>query len=228
MTRSKQSKALTPSWDLLDPNYSLVREHYLILIYLYVLPGMVALLGSTLLGAPEVKNGSLQLSGSQVGGLILMLTGVVWQLVNAGPSLYFQLQAVRGKTVTLANIYRSGLRFSWRVILYYVCFGVATFVGLLLFIVPGFIVFRRYFFGTYYMVDRNYSVGDSLQLSAKTSKPFRKAIWGVLGVQLTFILAAAACEWSLGLIGSVVSVFIMASIVFLAPLRYREIANHKD
>lgn len=227
MTRSKQSKPYIPSWDLLDPNYALIREHYLILIYLYLLPAMVALLGSTLLGAPEVTNGNLQLTGAQTGGLILMLTSVVWQLINAGPSLYFQLQAVRGKAVSLADIYRRGLPFSWRVILYYVCFGVATFVGLLLFIVPGLICFRRYFFGPYFLVDRNYSVGEALQMSAKTSKPYRKAIWGVLGVQLVFIFSAFVFEWSLGLVGSIVSLFVIASIVFLAPLRYREIAGDK-
>jgi hypothetical protein len=227
MKQTNAPNELVPTWDLIDPNYSLVRKHYVILLYLYLLPGMVALLGTTMLGSPKAVNGTLELTSTQITGLVIALCAIVWQLINSGPSLYFQLRAVRGKTTTLREIYRGGLPYSWRAIKYYLCFGVGAFVGLLLFILPGLIFVRRYMLGTYYLVDRNLTVGEALQASARTSKTYSKGIWGLIGVQAAFISLALLFEWSLGIVGSVISLIIIGSIVFLMPLRYREITAKK-
>ncbi|MDB5169668.1 MAG: hypothetical protein JWN82_64 [Candidatus Saccharibacteria bacterium] len=214
---------MTPSWDLFKPNLALVREHYIGVIYLFLLPSLVGVLGSTLIGAPVAVNGSLQLAPGQTVGLALLLVSMVWQLVNIGPLTVFQLRAAAGKTDSVGSYYRLGLRYDWSLIMYYIVFGVLAIGGLILFIVPGLFVIRRYFLGTYLLVDQDLPFGEALKQSADMSKPYSGAIWGIIGVQVALIFAAALAQSALSYFGIIIGELIACSYVFLSVLRYREI-----
>jgi hypothetical protein len=144
-------------------------------------------------------------------------------VVNVGPLTYFQLRVTDGKTDNLSDYYRVGLRYDLRLIMYYIVFGIMAVIGLILFIVPGLYVIRRYFLGNYYLVDKNVSTREALAQSAKQSKPYSDAIWGIIGVQVVMIFITAFVENSFSYLGIVLGELIACSYIFLSVLRYREI-----
>lgn len=222
-SKSASLRTMTPSWDLFKPSVNLVREHYVSVIYLFLLPSLVAALGSLLLGTPKVDHGSIILTASQVTGLLLLLASVIWQIINIGPLTYFQLRAADGKTDSLGDYYRVGLRYDLRLVAYYIIFGFLAILGLILFIIPGLYVIRRYFLGNYYLVDGNLRFSDALKRSAERSKPYSGAIWGVIGVQIALLFLTAFVQGLFSYLGLILGELIACSYVFLSVLRYREI-----
>jgi hypothetical protein len=214
---------LPSSWDLLKPNFALIREHYVAVMYLFLLPGLVTSLGSVLIGNLGADGNSMALSTQQIMGLIVLLIGILLEAVLAGPITYFLLRATDGKVDSLGDYYCRGLRYSWPVVVYYVTFTLLVLAGLILFIIPGLMVIRRYALGGYYLVDKDLSVKEAFKMSAKDSKPVSKAIWGVIGVQLLIGLAAVIIQEVFAYVGIILGQLIACSYIFLFVLRYREI-----
>lgn len=214
---------MTPSWDLFKPSLDLLREHYVSVMYLFLLPSLVAALGNLMIGTVKVDDNSLIITSSQVIGLVLLLISLLWQAINIGPLTYFQLRVADGKTDNLSDYYRVGLRHDIRLILYYLAFGIMAIVGFMLLIVPGLYVIRRYFLGNYYLVDNNLRTVDALKLSAKQSKPYSGAIWGIIGVQVALIFLSAFVQGLLSYVGIILGEIIACTYIFLSVLRYREI-----
>lgn len=216
-------RTLQPSSQLLQSSFPLLREHYVAVMYLFLLPGLVTALGSILAGDGNVLLHAASLSPQQLTGIAILLLGIIWQLLTAGPVTYFLLRTVDTKVDTLGDYYRHGWRYSWRVAIYYLAFALLVTAGLILFIVPGLIAIRRYALGGYYIVDNNVTVAEAFRLSAVDSKPFSGAIWGVIGLQVLIYLAAAVVQSTFNYVGIILGQFITCSYIFLLVLRYREI-----
>lgn len=222
------TRTMTPSWDLLKPSISLVREHYLPVIYLFFLPGLLGVLGSTLIGTPDFTDKDFELTQQQMNGVFILALGFVWQVFNLGPLTLFQLRGVDKKVgSSLAEFYKDGLRYDLRLIGYYIVFGLLFILGLILFIIPGLIVLRRYFLAPYYLVDRNLSIREALKQSGEASKPYSASIWGVIGVQIALVIFGSLIQSIIPLIGILIGEVIVCLYLFLGPLRYREIEPRK-
>ncbi|HEY1064231.1 MAG TPA: hypothetical protein VGE30_02945 [Candidatus Saccharimonadales bacterium] len=218
------ARKMTPSWDLYKPNLALVREHYLGVVYLFFIPSLLAVLGSTLFGSPEITNSKLELTTQQTYGAILLLVSFIWQVINMGPLTVFQLRAADKTAGTnLGQYYKDGLQFSVRILFYYLVFGLLFLAGLIFFIIPGLIVLRRYFLAPYYLVDRKLSIRNAMKQSAANSKQYSGAIWGVIGVTIAIVFFASLIQAALPIVGIVIGEIIACTYLFLAVLRYREI-----
>ncbi len=217
-------KTLTPSWELFNKSAALLRDHYLGVIYLVLLPSLVSVLGQLLLGELNFKNGLPTLTQTQIIGLAIMFVSAIWQLINAGPLAYFSLRVASGtKPEALSTYYREGLRFTPRLFAYYIAFGLQILVGLLLFIVPAFYVLRRNILGPYYLVDADLGVRQALNTSAKRSKAVSGAIWGVMGVSFSIVLVVGFLQITLSSVGLLLGQLLLCTTVFLLALRYRDI-----
>lgn len=213
---------MTPSWNLVKPSALLVREHFEAVIYLFLLPSLLYVLGTLLLGPIANADDLANLSQKQIAGIILSGVAFLYTLINIGPTIYFQIKARAGKTQPVLDYYRGGLRFTLRLFGYYIVFGLLILFGLLLFIVPGFIILRRYILAGYYLVEDDLSIKAAMQRSRAASKPYSGNIWGAIGVQLAITIVASA----IGLMSAVGLIFeqLVASLaIFILVLRYREI-----
>ena len=215
------SAKLTPSWGLLPKSIALVREHYVTIMYLMLIPSLILALGSQLIGTVN-EEGAFHSSSTTGIGIALFIIGAVWSLVNLGPATLFELQASKNKPLTLSEYYAKGLPFSFKLYGYYILYGLLVVGGLILFIVPGIIMFRRYALASYYIVDNGSSVRDAMKQSAKESKTYSGRIWGIFGVQAVFSLGAAALG-GIPVIGVVLSQLIVYLVLMLPVLRYLEI-----
>lgn len=218
-----KKRSMTPSWDLYITNLSYVKTHYVAIMYLVLLPGLVGLLGTLLTGDISSIVNDQTFTDRQILGSILTLLGFTWTVVNLGPLTHYVLSSLKKKPLSLKAAYVEGLPFTFRLLAYYVLFGLAVIGGLLLLIVPGLIVIRRYFLADYYLVDKKLSIRQAFTQSSAVSKPYSRAIWGTVGVLFALSFAAAITESLLPPIGLVLAQLITCSYVYLKALRYREI-----
>ena len=90
--------------------------------------------------------------------------------------------------------------------------------GLIFFIVPGFIMLRRYFMAPYVMLETKCGIKDAMERSAELTKPFSGAVWGVIGVMVLFAMLNA-----IPYIGWLIS-FALSCAYSVAPaMRYQEL-----
>lgn len=133
-----------------------------------------------------------------------------------------QLKSVRGEKTTIRSSLQTGRHFAWRYLGLGICVGLLTLGGLLLLIVPGLFMIRRYYLAPYYLIDRDLGVFEAMRQSAAASKRFSRAIWGLLGVM--FLISLPAIVPILGWIANAV----LALMYFCAPaVRYQQM-QHLD
>jgi hypothetical protein len=214
--------SMTPSWDLYMANITLIKERYVPAIYLVLLPSLIGVLGGLLAGSPLTADGSLDFSLLNPLGVALLAAGTLWQIINIGPLTVFQLETARGQSKELRAYYQTGLRYDLRLLAYYIVFVLLVFCGLLLFIIPGLFVIRRYFLGNFYIVDKRLPVLAAMKACATSSKRYSGAIWGVIGIQVAVMLATEVVQ-VIPVVGIILAVLLSCSYIFLAVLRYREI-----
>lgn len=224
----KKPRSLVPAWDLVPKSWQLLVRYFEPVIFLFILPSMLLILGGLLLGdSPQLQHFG-GLSHKQLAGLAAIGLSILWSVINFAPSLYFRVQVVTGKKVGLLACYRQGLSFFWRLIGLNILLGMAVIAGLLLFIVPGlvliYVFIKRYYLVEYYMVDRNLSIKQALSASHHETSPYLGSIWGVIGVQFVFSISAGLVS-AMGKVGSVPAIFIQLICLFLPALRYKEIKS---
>ena len=128
-----------------------------------------------------------------------------------------QLDAAEGKPLDFKNLWGVVKDRGWRLFGLYIVMSVLIVVGLILLIIPGLILIRRFFFAPYVMIDKNTGIKDSLNESAALSKLNTGAVWAVIGVMLLIGLANI-----IPIIGGLAS-FAFGSLYSVAPaLRYQQ------
>ena len=144
--------------------------------------------------------------------IALVLFGIV---VGAG-IIVASLRSAQGQNTTYWRSFREGLRYFWRLLGLGVCVGLLVVFGLVLLIVPGVILLKRYFLSPYYLIDRNMGIAQAMKQSAEDTKKYG-GVWGILGVVLLIALVGAIPI--VGWIGSLV----LSALYLCAPaLRYQE------
>ncbi|HUD10112.1 MAG TPA: YciC family protein [Candidatus Saccharimonadales bacterium] len=206
---STTEKASTPAtfpgaFSLLMPSWEGVKLNIITFIELAFIPVLFSLLGSI------VNHGS-----STTTGTILQITADIVSAIFAPALIVTQLKSARRQTIDFSEALKTGLRFLWRLIGLTICLAVIIGIGFVLFIVPGFFMLRRYFLAPYYLVDRDMKVFDAMKTCAADSKRFSSAVWGLIGVEILFVLLS----------------FVFIGIIFIfmyycaSAIRYNEIKS---
>lgn len=193
---------LPSAFKLFSPSWKAVQLNIVTFIELILIPVMVSLVFSVL-------------SRSRSASLTLGLVSDVIAFLFAPALIITQLKSIRGQTIDLSQALQEGLRFFWRYLGLIICMGFVIIIGLVLFIVPGLIMLRRYFLAPYYLIDKDLGIFEAMRMSAADSKPVSGAVWGVIGVSVLFGLLVFF------LVGILLSV-----MYYCAPaLRYQQIAK---
>jgi len=143
----------------------------------------------------------------------LLLPVTYW--VNAG-IVAIALKLVGGEEPRFEDLF-PGLRKTWAYFWGSFVVGLAFVFGLLLLIVPGFILVLRYMFGPYAMLDKGLSLRDAFDLSARMTDGQKGHLLGYgficLGVMIVgFCACCIGIFWSVLLV-QIASVFIYRKLL---------------
>lgn len=209
-----------PSWEAFKLNCWTFVLGVVTPILLLTIPVLLTLLG--LYSRAGDSNAPLShhtVAAYNIFMIVVGVLGVLAILIFFYPFMFvLKLQSAKGVKQGFRKTLSQSRPFIWRVLGLYIVRGIIILVGLVLLIVPGLFMWRRYMLAPYYLIDKNLSIDEALKRSASETKPFSNAIWGMIGVYLVLIFLGIIPLIG-GLIGSV------ASIVYCCAqgLRYLQI-----
>jgi uncharacterized membrane protein len=221
----EDKNGLTNAFVLFHKSKELVLKNPMPFAVLYLFPLIIGLLqsfngngfGFSSPGASFNISAKL-FTGFFVGTFIFAIVSVIVQIMLVRLVLF----TAEGKTPTLDELWPSVRKYGLRFVGLSIVVGLLTVGGLILFIVPGVIIFRRYFLAVYYLVDEDISITEAMNRSASDSKPISYSIWSIIGV--TLLLAIPSI---LPVIGSVISTALALFYSVAPALRYYEIRKLK-
>jgi hypothetical protein len=129
-----------------------------------------------------------------------------------------QLEASENKPLDFIKLWKVTKLMGWKMFKLYLVMALYIAVGLVLFIIPGLIMIRRYFFAPYVMLEQNCSVKEAMERSEAIGKHYPSAVWGVIGVMgvIGIINAFPFIGWMLS--------FVAGLFYCIAPaLRYQQL-----
>ncbi len=148
--------------------------------------------------------------------LLAVVLGTIAQLMV----LVASLQAAEHKALDFQELWQVVKKQGLRLVGLYVVVSLYILVGLVLFIVPGLIMFRRYFLAPYVMIDKDCGIKEAMERSAAMSKPYSGSIWGIVGVMILISLVNIV-----PFIGGLASL-ILGMLYIVAPaLRYQQLSR---
>jgi hypothetical protein len=212
MEETQTNKSQFPSaFSLFRPSLDAVMVNIWTFLGLLLIP-----MAGLMLMIPLAAMGGDQVFLNIFAVIVAIAAGVFFLFV--APALPFvQLQSVQGKQVSLGNALKVGRKFFWRFYGQSILVGLIIVGGLVLLIVPGIFMFKRYYLAPYYMYDQNLGILEAMRKSAADSKVFSGAIWGLLGVALLIQLPSVVPLF--GLVS-----FVLAVMYYCAPaIRYFQI-----
>jgi uncharacterized membrane protein len=208
----KAEAALPSAFTLFKPSFDAVMINTWTFLGLLLAPFIAFAVGNvsgTLAGSYDTPSGP---------AVLLLMVAYAFSLVVYPAIPYVQLKSAQGEEVPIGEALRVGLKNFWRYYGVTLLSALVIFVGFLLLIVPGLFMLRRYMLAPYYLYDRKLGVIDAMKTSAKESKQFSGAIWGLIGV--TILLALPSVIPFLGWLVTGA----LAVIFYCAPaLRYFQI-----
>ena len=210
----------TGSWIIAEQSTSLWWQNRITGSVLILIPLLLTYLGVTVATRTGGNITLITLS------IVLLSVGICWTLISSAPALYFQLQAARGRHPGIWESYKRGLWLLPRLIGLTIMTGLFIIGGLLLFVIPGIIFFRRYFLAPYYMIEHNLGIRESLARSARDSKAYSSSVWGTLALTfLVFPLGSSVASLIFPPFGGVLSIVIGSLYLFGPAIRYKEITD---
>lgn len=146
--------------------------------------------------------------------LFVIAAGTIAQVMSQAA----QLEAIENKPLHFHRLWQTVKELGWRLLGLYIVTGLYIFVGLILLIVPGLIMIRRYYLAPYVMLEKKCGISEAMERSAALSKPYSGSVWGVIGVMFLIGLVAIV-----PFIGSLAA-FILAALYSIAPaMRYQQL-----
>jgi len=225
-------KEFESAFSLFGKSKKIVMDNLSVFAMLYAIPLLFQLFN--ILGSDKTNDdnkGSFVDSISSLSGAgmaTLVGAGVLLAVISVIVSIYIQamlyiaeLEASQGKKPVFGDLFNKAKKYWLNLFGLGIVIGLMFVGGLLLLIVPGLIVLRRYFLAPFYMIDKELSIGDAMKQSATDSKAASGSIWGLIGVSflIGLISVVPVFGWALS--------FVLSVLYSVAPaLRYREI-KHK-
>jgi hypothetical protein len=236
---------LPGSWKFLLPSMQLVRQNFDTLLWLLILPSVINLLANQLI-ARYIQNFAESLGdhptnhqitiafhglthdlSKTAGGqtaLVLMAISAIWTFLAFPALVVCMTRVVNGKDADVFSCLRDGLYKFWRIYGAVLMFFVLLVGGLVLFILPGLFVLRRYLLAPLYLADQDVTIRQAFILSGRESAPFAPYIWGLIGVEIAIAFISSSSA-AIPLIGSLLSLAVTYSYFFGPALRYKSITE---
>lgn len=213
----------TGSWRLAALSAKLWSVNYKTSLLLLVGPAVLFVAGGLL--APDINT----INNKTLAGVLLASASVGLIFILVPVAYYLQVQAINGQVPGIRQTVRQGLRYFLRLAGLALLVTFLVLVGLIMFIIPGIILIRRYYLAPYYLIDQDLGIRQAMNRSAADSKAVSMYIWGVFGVlAVTTILGWVLLARIFPPFGTALSVFVTSLFVFLPALRYREVAMRKS
>ncbi len=223
--RKKANKRVLPgAIALYRPSKKLVRSNIVSFTVYLILPGIYTAFLGFYIGGYDPKSFH-ELTAIPSVAVLVAIAGVI-SLLALPIVPYLSLQSAKNRKVSVVQAFNEGVPFFWRLILMNIVIGVLVVVGLLLFIVPGLIVIRRYFLGQYYLIDQNLPINEAMSQSAKETKNHSWAIWGIIGFTALLSLTRV-----IPLFGALISIYLGTMYAAAPAMRYfqiRSLANKEN
>lgn len=151
--------------------------------------------------------------------VIIVLAGTLVQVMSQAA----QLDAVEGRHLDFILLWRQAKKVFWRLLGVYILTFIIVGVGLILLIVPGVIMMRRYLFAPYIMLEKKTGVWQAMAESAALSRQNTGSVYGILGV--LFLIALLNI---IPFVGGLLS-FGTGALYSLAPaLRYDQLKRFQS
>jgi len=198
------------------------RENPAITIAFLVVPALFTTFGGLLVGDLN-SAATAPAPGRILGGFSLVVIGLLWLALNGLLTYYFTLKAARQGYPGIIETYRRGIRFVPRIIGLALLALPLFLAGLLLLIVPGLIVARRYYLAPLYIVDHDLGIRESMERSAAASRPVSFKVYGLITVTLLIATAATLLGRVLPPYGSLVGVVLGTVYCFAPAILYEEV-----
>jgi hypothetical protein len=199
---------------LVRPCLGLLRANFESSLVIFMLPSMLLLLGTLLVGNGE------RITDLAALGSLLTLVGIVWFFMSALALPYFVLQVARGKQPGVMESYRNGIRFAPKLIGLTLLVLPLTVGGLCLLVVPGLIVLRRYCLASFFIIEHDMGIRESMDHSAQATKAATQATYGVLAVLALFLALGAGFSRAASPYGSIAAVIVESLYLLAFPLLY--------
>lgn len=203
---------LPSALSLFTPSQRLVNTRLSSFVWFLLIPSfLIALL--------DLNNNIQLIVGDAVVWLFGLLAIVLlYELLVFAPLLYLELRLAQGKQLGPKQAFRESLHYFWRLVGLYISVGFLVVVGLLLLIVPGIIMIRRYFLAGFFLIDNNLGIGEAMRQSAAATKGRAGAVWGVIGVQILLTLPGIV-----PIVGSFVGAVLTMLYACAPAMRYEQI-----
>lgn len=221
---------LTGAFDLFPKSYEIVRNNLGVFAFLFLFPFLVGAGNGVWTIDNErhldsdgqvflniVGNGSLPWyvwGGFGVAFLFTLTVAVILQIMRHAA----ELEGSKGKVLRLGHLWEITKKKGLQMFGLYILVGLAIVIGLILLIIPGLIMIRRYFLSPYVLLDNNVSVWVAMEKSAAMSKPHSGSIWRIIGVKFLISLFGI-----IPLIGWLISFALSVSYTVAPALRYQEL-----
>lgn len=121
----------------------------------------------------------------------VVLSDLVTWVIDAfliSAQVYVYISGVRGKRVEVGEALKSAQPLWWRMFLLQLLVGLTVLGGFILLFVPGIIFALKLSLASYYLVDKNCGVMEAYKSSWEATKGNLGKIWGLVGVNILFIL----------------------------------------
>jgi hypothetical protein len=216
--------AVTPLQTVLDLRYcveAFKQSAYLVQTYIsqsllfFAVPSLLLILGTTLVG--DNTSVATPINDRIILGSLCTLLGGGWLILNGLTSYYFMLKVGYRHQFKLSQIYRHGLRFVPRILGFMILFALFFIIAFFAFVIPAFIVLRRYYLAPFYIIDYDCGIRDAMRLSAEQTKPRSYKVYSVLLFILAITIVAGAIQKYIVPYGSIVSI-VASTIISFMPL----------
>ena len=214
------NNGLDSSWQLVPISIKIALQNYEQILFLFFIPGLISILAFNFIGT-GLASSKINFTPHQMIGIYILILSLVISFINFPASMYFRVRTVKyQKSLTIATCYRKGFKIFVKVWLVEIMTYVLITVGLIALIVPGVMLFRRFWLSPYYAVDNpNLSIREILVKSAKESKSHAYNIYATGGL---LIIVSLFLSLVLGgsTIGMVLVYLLGYGFMFLPVLRY--------
>lgn len=149
---------------------------------------------------------------------------VVVTVVMAAVLPKLSTEVAKGNKPTISDLWDFALRYTFPIFALSIITGLAIMGGLILLIVPGVIILRKFYLAPYVLVDQDTGILDSLRISARLTDKAPRSIWGLIGVSILLSFPSAVSVYG---IGAIVSAILTIAYAVAPALRYQELKKLK-
>ena len=226
MSTERTNLNLTPSIELFNKSYDLVKKNFRIFALLYALPVLYTITqifahGSSKLDvnvSSDIHIPTGLLIALPIMFVLFIFVAVIYQTMLT--VLELKVTKKSGE-IGFKQLWKEAQPYWGNLFVLGLLMGLYIIVGFILLIVPGIIMIRRYYLAPYFMIDKNLSPREAMRQSAAASKKVSGYIWGV--IVITVLIGGLLSL--VPFFGALLSALFGAAYSVAPALRYQEIKN---